>query len=171
MKPSPHKKPYALSPEQYVEYALCNLEKAGQKTRQFYKDYHTYLSTQRNLLLDELLESLRTVGTKTKKGTFYRVVLSQYMNDPLCTAGSLLHSRRFNFGDISYDYQNFSCLYISSNSDGAKCEKFPNPPDSLLSAPEMSLWIVPEKWTVNRLYFSYSSGLLLSRAECIRLVL
>lgn len=140
MKQPSYKKPYALSPEQYVEYALCNLEKASKKTRQFYKDYHTYLSTQRNLLLDELLQSLKGAGKVKMKGDFFRVVLSQYMNDPLCTAGSLLHSRRFNFGNISYDYQSFSCLYISSNSEGAKCEKFPNPPDPpLLSATEMSL--------------------------------
>ena len=31
MKQPSHKKPYALSPEQYVEYALCNLEQAGKK--------------------------------------------------------------------------------------------------------------------------------------------
>ena len=96
MKRPLYKNLYALSPEQYVEYALCDLEKAGKKVRQFYKDYHTYLSTQRSLLLNELLQSLKKVGKVKQKEIFYRVVLSQYMNDPLCTAGSLLHSGRFN---------------------------------------------------------------------------
>ena len=61
------------------------------------------------------------------------------MNDPLCTAGNLLHSRRFNFGNISYDYPQFACLYVSSSEDGAKYEKFPNPKNILLSSAEMSL--------------------------------
>lgn len=139
MKRPLYKNLYALSPEQYVEYALCNLEKASKKVRQFYKDYHTYLSTQRNLFLDELLQSLKEVGKAKKKGVFYRVVLSKYMNDPLCTMGSRLYSGRFNFGNISYDYQSFSCLYISSHPDGAKFEKFPNNSHSLLSGSEMSL--------------------------------
>ena len=139
MRRPPYKNLYALSSEQYVEYVLCNLEKAGKKFRHFYKDYHNYLSTQRNLLLSEILQSLKKPGKVKIKGTFYRVVLSKYMNDPLCTAGSLHYSGRFNFGHISYDYKSFACLYISSNPDGAKFEKFPNQSHSLLSSPEMSL--------------------------------
>ena len=92
-----YKKLYKLSPEQFVEYALCNLAHASRKIRSFYKDYHTYLSTQRNLLIDEIKKSLKDVGKKRKKGVFYRVVSSRYMNDPLCMAGSLLYSGRFNF--------------------------------------------------------------------------
>ena len=53
---------YGLSPEKYVEYVLCDLKKASEKDRQFHKDYHTYLATQRNLLRDELLQSLKKVG-------------------------------------------------------------------------------------------------------------
>lgn len=136
------KKSYSLSPEQYVEYALCNLEKANTRIRLFYKDYQTYLATQRNLLIDEILKSLKKVGRKRKKDIFYRVVSSKYMDDPLCTAGSLLYSGRFNFGDISYDYKKFSCLYVSSNENGAKYEKFPNPESTPLSVSEMSL--IPE---------------------------
>ena len=37
MKKRPYKKLYALSPEQYVEYALCDLKKAGNKTGYFIK--------------------------------------------------------------------------------------------------------------------------------------
>ena len=33
MTKPPYKKLYALNPEQYVEYALCNLEKANNKIR------------------------------------------------------------------------------------------------------------------------------------------
>ena len=135
----PHKKYYSLSPEQYVEYALCDLQKASKKIRSFYKDYHIYLATQRNLLIDEIIKSLKGVGKNKKKGIFYRVVSSKYMNDPLCTAGSLLYSGRFNFGKISYDYQKFPCLYISSTQEGAKHEKFPNQDNALLSSSEMSL--------------------------------
>ena len=62
------------------------------------------------------------------------------MDDPLCMAGSLLHSGRFHFGNnISYDYQSFPCLYVSSNPDGAKFEKFSNTNHFLLSSEEMSL--------------------------------
>ncbi len=135
-----YKSEYALSPEQYVEYVLCNLQKASTRIRIFYKDYHTYLATERNLLLDEILQSLKKVGKKIKKDIFYRVVLSQYMNDPLCTSGSLSYSGRFNFGyNISYDYPKFSCLYVSNHSDGAKSEKFPNPDHKVLSSAEISL--------------------------------
>ena len=134
-----YKKPYSLSPEQYVEYALCDLRKANKKVRSFYKDYHTYLATQRNLLIDEIVKSLKGVGRRRKKGIFYRVVSAKYMNDPLCTVGSLLHSGRFNFGNISYDYPDFACLYVSSNENGAKYEKFPNQSNALLSSAEMSL--------------------------------
>lgn len=134
-----YKKLYSLSPEQHVEHALCDLRKANKKMRSFYKDYHTYLATQRNLLIDEIIASLKKVGKKRKKDTFYRVVSSKYMNDPLCTAGSLLYSGRFNFGNISYDYQPFACLYVSSNENGAKYEKFPNQDNTLLSSSEMSL--------------------------------
>ncbi len=126
-----YKKLYALSPEQYVEYALCNLEKVSNKIRLFHKNYQTYLATQRELLLSEILQSLKKAGKQKKKGIFYRVVLSKYMDDPLCMFGSLLHSGRFHFGNISYDYQPFSCLYMPSNPEGAKFEKFPNTKQSL----------------------------------------
>ena len=139
MKKPIYKKHYSLSPEQYVEYVLCDLEKANKKARSFYKDYHTYLATQRNLLIDEIIKSLKGVSRKRKKGIFYRVVSSKYMSDPLCTVGSLLYSGRFNFGNISYDYPDFACLYISSNENGAKYEKFPNQDNALLSSSEMSL--------------------------------
>ena len=139
MKKPPYKKLYALSPEQYVEYALCNLEKASNKIRFFYKNYHTYLATQRELFLSEILQSLKKNGKKKVKGVFYRVVLSKYMDDPLCMYGSLLHSGRFHFGNISYDYPSFPCLYVSSNPEGAKFEKFPNKKQSVLSSEEMSL--------------------------------
>ena len=139
MKKRPYKKLHALSPEQYVEYALCNLEKANNKIRLFYKNFHTYLATQRELLLNEILQSLKKIGKERQKGIFYRVVLSKYMNDPLCMVGSRLHSGRFHFGNISYDYPPFPCLYVSNHSDGAKFEKFPNKNHSLLSSAEMSL--------------------------------
>ena len=104
MKKRPYKKLYTPSPEQYIEYALCNLEKANNKIRSFHKNFQTYLATQRELILNEISQSLKKSGKTKKQGTFYRVVLSKYMNDPLCMAGSLLHSGRFHFGNISYDY-------------------------------------------------------------------
>ena len=134
-----NKRPYGLSREQYVEYAICDLQKANKKHHAFYKGYHVYLATQRQLLIEEIIESLRKVGVNREKGVFYRVISSKYMDDPLCTAGSLLHSGRFNFGNISYDYKSFPCLYVSSNEEGAKHEKFPNKKMKLLSSSEMSL--------------------------------
>jgi len=128
-----------LSTEQRIEYALCNLEKANKKVRSFHKDYQTYLATQRNILIDDIINSLKKVGRKRHKGIFYRVVSAKYMNDPLCTSGSLLYSGRFNFGNISYDYTPFACLYVSNNLDGAKHEKFPNKENEFLSTSEMSL--------------------------------
>ena len=139
MKKYSHQGSRPLSPEQYIEYVLCDLNKASKRIRTFHKDYHTYLITQRNLLLDEILQSLKEFGKKRKKGIFYRVVLSQYMNDPLSTAGSILHSGRFNFGSISYDYKSFPCIYVSSDAIGAQCEKFPNREYKILSTKEMSL--------------------------------
>ena len=140
MKKSPNKKPYALSPEQYVEYALCNLEKTNKKIRSFHKNFQTYLATQRKLLESEILTSLKKNSKKNINACFYRVVLAKYMNDPLCMIGSLLYSGRFHFGNIDYDYKSFPCLYVSSSSEGAKFEKFPNTTNqSLLSSEEMSL--------------------------------
>ena len=139
MKKYSHQGSRPLSPEQYIEYVLCDLNKASKRIRTFHKDYHTYLITQRNLLLDEILQSLKEFGKKRKKGIFYRVVLSQYMNDPLSTAGSILHSSRFNFGSISYDYKSFPCIYVSSDAIGSQCEKFPNREYKILSTKEMSL--------------------------------
>ncbi len=139
MKKDSYKRDYPLSPEQYVEYVLCDLQKANKRIRSFHKDYHTYLITQRNLLLNEILQSLKKVGRNRTKGIFYRVVLSQYMDDPLCTRGSLLYSGRFNFGHIAYDYPEFPCLYVSNHPDGAKLEKFPNPSHKILSSEEISL--------------------------------
>ena len=86
---------HMLNTEKYVEYVLCNLAKARQIERSFHKNYHLYLTTQRELLIDEIKNSLKKAGKKRQKGTFYRVVLSEYMDDPLCMKGSLLQSGRF----------------------------------------------------------------------------
>ena len=50
MRKPPYKTLYALSPEQYVEYALCNLEKANNKIRLFHKNFQAHLAIQRELL-------------------------------------------------------------------------------------------------------------------------
>ena len=133
-------KSHKVSPEEYVEFVLINLEKANKLQKAFHKNYHTYLNTERNNRKEEIITSLKIAGKQTFKGLLYRVVLSNYMQDPLCLYGSLLHSGRFNFGgNISPDYPDFSCLYVSSSLYGAQCEKFPNEDSNNLLSNEKSL--------------------------------
>ena len=78
---------YCLSPEKYVEYALCDLKKVSEKIRLFHKDYHIYLATQRNLLKDEILSSLKKVGIKKEQGVFYRVFRRSFKKEKrICQA-------------------------------------------------------------------------------------
>lgn len=134
------KKLQGISTEDRIEYVLCKLEKADARTRNFWLNYQLYLSTQRELLISDILKELKKVGRKKLKDTFHRVVLSSYMDNPLSTYGSLLQSGRFHLANDDFQQiKGFPCLYVSSTAQGAINEKFPNSDNKKLKSSKMSL--------------------------------
>jgi hypothetical protein len=119
-----HYFPNRTSPETYVERYLIKLEKLDKEMFEFWQDYQAYLGAQRENLSEEIADSLLIASQQDLEVSAYRIVTSNYGEDPLCTYGSILDAGRFNFGVISSFHKDFDCLYIGDSPATCYQEKF-----------------------------------------------
>ncbi|MCM2280579.1 MAG: RES family NAD+ phosphorylase [Bdellovibrionaceae bacterium] len=112
------------TPEDYVEKYLTKLEKFDSARLEFEQKFQSFLAQEREKRLERILDALSSSGRSGFEGICYRIVSSEYGDDPLCTFGSLVDSGRFNFGSIGSYFSQFDCHYVASDFETAFQEKF-----------------------------------------------
>lgn len=109
-----------------IETYLVDLEKSTAEELEFWEEYWSYFSREREKRLDDISDALN--AGKIHDGEFKkcsRIVAAKFANDPLCTVGSTkISSNRFNFGSISQSLVSFQALYVGEDFNTAYLEKY-----------------------------------------------
>lgn len=116
-----------IIPGQYLESQLVKLEKLNEDTRNLWARLQDYLASERERILDEILDSLRATAISDYTcENLSRIVGSKYARNPLSSKGSYLMppGGRFNFGQSSSYHSYFPALYLANNFETAFLEKF-----------------------------------------------
>ena len=116
-----------ILPEHYVHSKLIEFEKLDDDARLLWRDFQSYLASEREKILPQITEALDAVSDLDFCfDNFSRIIGSQYSTQPLNAKGSYLlpPGGRFNIGQsISYSAY-FPALYIANNYKTAFAEKF-----------------------------------------------
>ena len=116
-----------ISPEAYAEQALLRFHKTTAAKLLWWESYWTFLAREREKKLDEIKSALINTSTSSfKHDSLSRVVKGAHTRSPLSVIGSLRIPGRFNIGDISPSQKSFPSLYLASDEETARAEKFLN---------------------------------------------
>ena len=123
-------KPNPQQPTLLDQFSLSEIKDwAGRKEllSDFHWDQYTYYANERSKLADKIRIALVEGAKEYTFNDWFRIVTQKYNNRPLSAAGSRMHPNggRFNFGQIDKTrFSPFSCLYIASDEETAKGEKY-----------------------------------------------
>jgi hypothetical protein len=114
-----------ISPEVYAEFTLSRFQRANDAVLFWWETYWMYLAREREKKLDEIKASLFSAAIPEFRQTgLSRIVAGNHTSSPLSMLGSIRIPGRFNVGSISSSLTSFPSLYLASDEQTARAEKF-----------------------------------------------
>ncbi|MBY0414669.1 MAG: RES family NAD+ phosphorylase [Bdellovibrionales bacterium] len=116
----------SIAPSSFVESEIIRISTLNDNQREFWKNLQQHLIEEREKIISDIIGAIDSTKKEGFESEYCRIVSSEFSNDPLNGAGSVLRppGGRFNLAKTSSLSNYFIGLYMAEDYETAFAEKF-----------------------------------------------